>query len=317
MDSFIYSVNATMPIFLVMVLGWFLRRKNLLDDKFVQQGNKLVFNVALPVQLFNSVANTDFSVFADLKLLSYCILTAFGAFGVCWLIAILFVHPRASRGAFVQGASRGNVAILGLAYIQNMYDGQTGAMPLVVAVSVTIYNVVSVLLLSVYDSEAHNEDKKTFLKNALIGIWKNPLLRGIMLGLLASLLQIRLPVIVAKTFTSVASISTPLALIVLGAGFDFEQAKGKIRLTMGSAALKLIGLPAACMPIAIAMGFRGITLASVLIMSGAATAVSSYIMAKNMHNDEVLASSVVAVTTLGCAFTLTFWIFILKSMGLL
>ena len=80
MDSFIYSINATMPIFLVMVLGWFLYRKKLVNDQFVQQGNKLVFNVALPVQLFNSVASTDFSVFADVKLLSYCILTAFGAF---------------------------------------------------------------------------------------------------------------------------------------------------------------------------------------------------------------------------------------------
>ncbi|MCI6639983.1 MAG: AEC family transporter [Pygmaiobacter massiliensis] len=317
MDSFLYSVNSTIPIFGVMVLGWWLRRIGLIGDTFVQQGNKLVFQVALPVSLFCSVYTTDFSVFANAKLVTYCICACLGAFALCWLLAILFVSPASSRGSFVQAASRGNVAILGLPFIQSMYNGETGAMPLVMAISVTIYNVVSVLLLSFYDSEKNRSDAGTFLRQSLVGVAKNPLIRGLALGFIASLCHLQLPVLLDKTLTSVASLSTPLALVVLGAGFDFAKARGKLGLTLGCTFLKLIGLPAVCIPIAVALGFRGITLSSLLIMSGASCAVSSYIMAKNMHNDEVLASSAVAATTLASSFTLTFWIFLLRVLGLI
>lgn len=317
MDSFLYSLNATVPIFLVMVLGWFLKRRGLLNEEFDKVGNKLVFHVALPVSLFCSVSATDFSVFADVRLVSYCIGACLGAFFLSWLLAVVLVRPRASRGSFVQGASRGNVAILGMAFIQNMYDGQSGAMPLVLAVSVTIYNVASVLLLSFYDSEAEHTAQKGYLRSAVLGVAKNPLIRGIALGLLASAVGLQLPAVAGKTLSSVAALSTPLALVVLGSGFDFSQARKKLGLTLGSSFLKLVAVPALCLPVAIFLGFRGITLASLLIMSGASSAVSSYIMAKNMNNDAVLASSVVAVTTVGSSFTLTFWIFLLRLLGYL
>lgn len=317
MDSLIFSINCTMPIFLVMVLGWWLRHRKMLTDEFIEVGNKLVFNVALPVSMYQSVSKTDFSVFSDLKLVAYCITVGLGSFALCWVLGVLFVKERDSVGSFVQGASRGNIAILGIAFIQNMYNGESGAMPMIIAIIVTIYNVVSVILLSIYDKEAKADDRLAFLKKALTNIWRNPLIRGIAIGMIASALRVDLPAVADKTLTSIASLSTPLALVVLGAGFDFSQAKKKIGLTAAASFLKLIGLPMICMPIAVALGYRGITLASLLIMSGASTAVSSYIMAKNMHNDAVLASSVVAVTTFLSSFTLTFWIFLLRFFGYL
>lgn len=317
MDSFIYSVNATLPIFLVMVLGWALMRRKMLNDEFIRVGNRLMFNVALPLSLFRSVAGTDVAVFADVKLVTYCIVVTTASFGLCWLGGVLLVKNRASRGSFIQGAARGNIAILGLAFIQNMYDGEVGAMPLILAVSVMVQNVLSVVLLSVYSEDGGKKDKKALAKSIGMSIVQNPLIHGLVLGMLVSALRIELPSVVDKTFASVASLATPLALIVLGAGFDFSKAKQELGLTVGSSLFKLIVLPAVFMPVAIALGYRGIELASLLLMSGSSAAVSSYIMAKNMHNDEVLASSVVAVTTLGSSISLTFWIFLLRLLGYL
>lgn len=317
MDSFIYSVNATLPIFLVMVLGWYLMHRKMLNENFIQIGNKLMFNVALPISLYRSVASTDFSVFADGGLVAYCVIGTTWGFVFSWLVAVLFVKDQSCRGSFVQGSARGNIAILGFAFIQNMYDGQVGAMPLVLTISVTVQNLVSVIVLSFYNNESEHQSKKEMLHNTLIGIAKNPLLHGLLLGIISSGIGFTMPEILDKSLSTMADMATPLALIVLGAGFDFSKAKQRLGLTLGASAIKLLGLPAIMLPIAIFLGYRGITLASLLLMSGSSSAVTGYVMARSMHNDEMLASNVVAVTTLFASFTLTFWIFLLRTQGLI
>ena len=140
---------------------------------------------------------------------------------------------------------------------------------------------------------------------------------GIKAGLPFSLLHVQFPVIINKTLTSIAQTATPIALIVIGAGFEGRKAIKKIKPTVIATFIKLIGIAAVCLPIAVAMGYRNQELVAILIMVASPTTVSCYIMSENMDNDGVLASSIIVLTTLLSSITLTGWIYLLRSMGLI
>ena len=74
MSDFIYSLNATMPVFFVMILGWWLKRIHFLTDDFVSIADKLVFKVALPVLVFKDIAAADLSSDFDMKFVLFCFL---------------------------------------------------------------------------------------------------------------------------------------------------------------------------------------------------------------------------------------------------
>lgn len=146
---------------------------------------------------------------------------------------------------------------------------------------------------------------------------KNPIIIGIFLGLPFSIFGISIPTIPLKAVTSIAQTATPIALLVVGAGFEGAKAVKKIKLTSIATFIKLVLLPLVFFPFAIAFGFRGSELVAILVMLGSPTTVTCYIMAKNMGNDEVLSSSIVVMATLLSSVTLTGWIFVLKVMGLI
>jgi predicted permease len=153
--------------------------------------------------------------------------------------------------------------------------------------------------------------------NTLKGIVTNPILLGIVAGILWSLLKLPMPDILAKTVKNVAVLATPLGLMAMGASFDMSQAKGHIRPAVVATVIKLVLLAAIFLPIAVQLGFTEEKLVAILVMLGSATTVSCYIMAKNMGHDGTLTSSVVMLTTFFSAFTLTGWLYLLKTLGLI
>ncbi len=320
MDSFVYSLNATIPIFLVMIVGWVIKQLGVIDDHFVSKANKYVFHVALPVLLFKDISSADMTTKFDLKFVMYCMLVTITMFLVTWLLTELLMRDDTMKGSFVQASCRSSAAILGMAFIQNMYS-DTGMAPLMIVAAVPLFNIISVIVLTF---KAHPElqdetitdvpqlSKKENIKKAFINILKNPIIIGIFLGLPFSLLQVDFPVIIDKTLASIAQTATPIALIVIGAGFEGRKAIKKIVPTLISTFIKLIGLAAIFLPLAISMGFRNQELMAILIMLASPTTVSCYIMAKNMDNDDVLASSIIVLTTLLSSVTLTGWIFLLR-----
>lgn len=313
MSDFIYSLNATMPVFLVMILGWWLKKIHFLTDDFVSVADKLVFKVALPVLVFKDIADADLSSDFDLKFVLFCFFGTCIFFGLTWILAELFIKDKSMLGSFVQGSFRGSAAILGIAFAQNIY-GSSGMVPMMIVASIPLFNIFSVIVL-MRSANAGETDKKAVIKKTLKGIVTNPIIIGIFAGIPFALLKVEFPVILDKTITSVASLSTPLALITIGAGFSTESALEKWKPTLVASIIKLVVIPGIFLPAAIWMGFRNEELVALLILTGAPTTVSSYIMAKNMGNDGVLASGIVVMTTLLSSVTLTMIIFILKSFA--
>ncbi len=321
MDSFIYSINSTVPIFLVMIVGWAIKQLGVIDDHFANVANKYVFKVALPVLLFRDLSKADFYSQFDIRFVGYCAIVTIAMFGGVWIFTDLLMKDKTMRGSFIQCSCRSSAAILGMAFIQNMYS-ETGMAPLMIVAAVPLFNVISVIALTfkanpVDGVSIEDMPKKEGIKKAFFNILTNPIIIGIVIGLLASLVRLQLPAILDKTVNSIAQTATPIALICIGAGFEGRKAVKKIKPALAGTFIKLIGLAAIFIPIAVYMGFRNQELMAILIMLASPTTVTSYIMAKNMNNDEVLASSIIVLTTVLSSITLTGWIFILRSFGLI
>ena len=314
MENLIFSLNATIPVFLLMVLGLALRKIGWIDEVFASKMNKFVFRVPLPVLLFQDLATVDFYEMWDGRFVLFCFAVTFLGIVIAGLLSLLLKNRRI-QGEFIQASYRSSAALLGIAFIQNIY-GSAGIAPLMIIGSVPLYNIMAVAVLSFFSPERKKLDAGT-VKKTWKGIVTNPIIIGILIGMIWSLLRLPLPEIAAKTVSSIGATATPLGLMAMGASFDFRKALGQKGPALAASFLKLIGFCAVFLPIAAAMGFRQEKLVAILIMLGSATTVSCYVMAKNMGHEGTLTSSVVMLTTLGSAFTVTAWLYILKSLGLI
>ena len=279
MDSFIYSINSTVPIFLVMIVGWVIKQLGVIDDHFANVANKYVFKVALPVLLFRDLSKADFYSQFDIRFVGYCAIVTIAMFGGIWIFTDLLMKDKTMRGSFIQCSCRSSAAILGMAFIQNMYS-ETGMAPLMIVAAVPLFNVISVVALTfkanpVDGVSIEDMPKKDGIKKACLNIVTNPIIIGILVGLLASLVRLQLPAILDKTVNSIAQTATPIALICIGAGFEGRKAIKKIKPTLVGTFIKLIGLAAIFIPIAVYMGFRNQELMAILIMLASPTTVTS------------------------------------------
>lgn len=285
-----------------------------MDEAFASKINSFVFHVPLPVLVFKDLATVDFVKVWDTKFVIFCFVATLLSILLAAGISFLW-KDKSIQGEFVQASYRSSAAILGIAFIQNIY-GNAGMGPLMVVASVPLYNVAAVIILTLLGKERKKLDKALVIKTVK-GILTNPIIIGIVAGFVWSLLRIPMPSIMEKTVTNVANIATPLGLMAMGAAFDWEKAFAKLKPALTAVVMKLVGFVLIFLPIAIKMGFREEKLIALLVMLGSATTISCYVMAKNMGHEGTLTSSVIMLTTLFCAFTLTMWIFVLKTCGLL
>ena len=314
MDNLIFSLNATVPIFLMMLLGLLFRKIGWIDEVFASKMNKFVFLVPLPVLLFEDLATVDFAEVWDMKFVLFC----FGATLISIVIAaaVSFLwKDRSIQGEFIQASYRSSAALLGIAFIQNIY-GDAGMAPLMIIGSVPLYNVMAVVALSFFQPERKKLDRQVWI-NTLKGIITNPIILGIIAGLLWSALRLPIPSILEKTVSNIGAVATPMGLMAMGATFDIRKAFGKAKPAVAASVMKLVGFAALFLPLAVWLGFRREQLVAILIMLGSATTVSCYVMARNMGHEGVLTSSTVMLTTLFSAFTVTGWLYILRTLGLI
>lgn len=315
MEQLFFSLNATIPIFLVMVVGYILRQIKMVDEPFIKILNKFNYNITLPVLLFRDISQSDFYSVWDTKYVLFCFLVTLFCISAIWIIAGLCFKNKALLGEFVQASYRSSAAVLGVAFIQNIY-GNSGMAPLMIIGTVPLYNIAAVLVLSFTGPETKGLNKQA-LKKSLIGIATNPIILSIFLGMLVSACRISFPVIITKTISNIASLATPLALIALGAGFEGRKAIKLLKPTVITSSLKLVVLPLLFLPLAITFGFRNEMLVAILVMLGAPTTPSCYIMARNMGHDGTLTSGTVVATTFLSSVTLTIALFILKSLNVI
>lgn len=313
LDSFIFSLNTTLPVFIMILIGMLLKKVGIFSESFASMTDKYVFKAALPVLLFKDISEMSFRQDFDLKFVLFCAVTTLVMFLAVWGFAALFLKDKKSVGAFAQGSARGSAAILGVALTVNIF-GDSGLAPLMIFSAVPLFNVLSVVILTV---SADNDERRIDFRALMKNIITNPIIIGILIGLPFSFFEITLPEIAAKTVSNISATATPMALLSIGASFDFTSAKKKFLPAAASSFIKLFVLPGIFIPIAVILGFRGSALVAIFVMLGAPTTVTSYVMSKNMNNDYVLSSNIVMISTLASSVSMAFWVFLLRFMDLI
>ena len=313
MENLIFSLNATIPIFLMMLLGMLFRKLGWMDEVFAAKMNKFVFLVPLPVLLFEQLATVDFSEVWDIKFILFCFVVTAISITISTLISLLW-KDRSVKGEFIQATYRSSAALLGIAFIQNIY-GTAGMAPLMIIGSVPLYNIMAVVVLSFF-KPGNNSFDKVLVKKTLKGIVTNPIIIGIVAGFVWSALKLPMPLILHKTVSSIGATATPMGLMSMGATFEMKKATSKMKPTLVAVFMKLVGFCVVFLPMAALLGFRNEELIAILVMLGSATTVSCFVMARNMGHEGTLSSGVIMMTTLLSAFTLTMWLDVLRSFGL-
>ena len=304
MSNFFVALYAVLPMFIMLAIGFTVRKMKVIEEAHLPVLNKIVFNVFFPFLMFNNIYAFDLSADFNASLLLYAVVAVAVIYGLSVGFALIFEKSNKSRGALIQAIYRSNFVLMGLPIVGNIFGSGR-----LVTVIVPMYNILAVITLEVFRGESIKITK------ILKGIVTNPLIIGSVAGILFAVFGIKLPEIAESVISDMASAATPLALIVLGASFEFASIKRYKKNLIAVIFARLIIVPAISISVAIMIGFRGIDLVSLIGIFASPCAVSSYTMARQMDSDYELSAGTVVFTTMLSCFTLFGWIYFLKELN--
>lgn len=311
---FLDILTIVLPVFVVIALGYALKRGQLIDNAFLFQTNRLVYYVCLPLLLFHKIGTADFLAnFNGTLVLGSATVIAVG-FALSYGYACWRRYPPPAIGAFSQGSFRGNLAYVGLAIVFNAY-GETGLTRagILMGFLVPVLNFFAILALLLPQSGDGEQRGSSFWLKQLA---YNPLIVASFAGILWSFCKLPMPPLLDRSLNIATGMTLPLALIAIGGGFSLERLKGDLLRAGFATGIKLVWLPLLAAAILAGLGVTGIDLAIGVLFAGTPTATATYIMAHQMKGDAELAGSIVMMSTLASAFTYTVALFLLRSNGL-
>ncbi|HXV19373.1 MAG TPA: AEC family transporter [Desulfuromonadales bacterium] len=314
MPLFVDILTIVLPVFLVIVLGYLLKRLELIDATFLFQTNRLVYYICLPLLLFYKIGTADFFANFNGSLVIGSALAIAAGFLLSYGYAALRGYPPAARGAFCQGAFRGNLAYMGLAIVFNAY-GEAGftRAGILMGFLVPVLNLFAVLALLLPHRRNDGGQGAVFWMKQLVG---NPLIIASFAGIAWSYLQLPVPVILDRSLHIATGMTLPLALIAIGGSFSLEKLKGDLVRAAFATGFKLIWLPLIAAGLLILLGVGGQDLAIGVLFAGTPAATATYIMAHQLKGDAELAGSIVMMSTAFSVVTYTIALLMLRGFGL-
>ena len=302
-----------LPLFILILTGYFLARIKLLNTNFLKVGNEFCFKCLLPVLLFSNIYHSDFSTLFHPKLIAFLVLGLVGLLLALFLLIPFIVKENARRGVVIQALFRGNYLLFGVPVCQALYGTEGASLAAMSAAFVIpIFNFCCVVILAVFD-----HTKKFSLGNTIGKIVTNPLIIGSVLGILAVVFQVQIPEVIETPMTQIAGMATPLALIILGGDFKIKGALSNFKYVFLTTVGRLLCVPMIMLSIAVALGFEAAPLAVLIVVFASPIAVSSYVMAKNANADYELAAQLIVVTSLFAVVTVFLFIYVFRILGFL
>lgn len=319
MQSFIFAVNAVAPIIILVAIGYFLKCKGFMPSDFTKKANKIVFKVFLPVMLFLNTYKIENPKQMDFGYILFAVLGATVVFLISIPLVLLVTRDNGRRGALLQSTFRSNYALIGIPLAQSLF-GDEGAVvaTLLSAILIPVFNILAVISLSVFKKQT----EKISIKEIIIEIVKNPLILSIFVGVVFLIIReitgfdlLKIDAI-SKPLSHLSNMTTPMALLVLGAEFEFSASKALRREIIFGTVMRTVLVPFLALSVALLIGdFKGAHFASFIAAFGTPVAVSSVPMVQEMGGDSALAGQLVVWTTLVSALTVFLFSFALKQIG--
>ncbi len=294
LTAFEYTLGVTSPVFVIVFLGYLLKKRGQINSEFVNVASGLVFNICLPILIFIAMLQNQVDLSLQIPLALYCLFAAAFCFILFWWGSAYHVAP-ADRGVVVQGAFRSNLGIIGLALCGKAF-GQEGLVvgAVILAVVVPIFNV-----LSVYALNRSLATKQSFsLLKTVKDVIKNPLIIAILLGVAFTQAGIGLPKVMYDAGAYLAAMTLPLALICIGGTLSLRELTFNSRLSSMAVFAKLIVVPLIAVLPAYYLGFSSIELGCILLMFASPTATASFVMVRSLGGNYALASNIIVLSTL-------------------
>ena len=326
-DAIVFALSIVVPNLALMGLGFFMRRKGQLSKPFIDEASKLVFNYALPSLLFFSILGSDVDLSEQVDLLSAGLAATLTLFLGAELYAKRFIKRPEDKGVFVQGVFRSNMAIIGLSTVANAY-GKVGVSvgAVYMGVLTLVFNVLAVITLSRTPIDSDDEKTNARRENYVLMLTKRMLSNPLIISLIAAFtykaLSIQLsfppmPEMIAQTGELLAAISLPLALICAGATIDVRSMLTFSGLSMQASIGRIVIAPIVAIIMGLSFGLSGVHMGVLFLMVASPTAAASYVMAKAMGGNEVLAANILAFTTVVSLFGMAIGAAVLRTLGLM
>ncbi|ELA08139.1 auxin efflux carrier [Moraxella macacae 0408225] len=313
--AILFAINITAPNLLLMALGFLLQKKATIDADFVNIASKIVFNYCLPCLLFFSVLKSEIHFAEQLNLLIAGILVTFALFFMAELYAKFFVNDVRDKGVFVQGVFRSNMGIMGLAMVASAYGDKGLSIGAVYMGVVTIlYNILAVITLSRTDVSAKGFAQKA--RNMGKKMATNPLIIALIAAFAYKLLNLpELPEFITKTGKLLANIALPLALICAGASINARAMLSPSGVSMQASIGRVVIAPIAAVAAGLVFALNAVQFGVLFMMVASPAAAASYIMAKSMGGNDVLAANILAFTTVASVIGMGVGMAVLRTLG--
>lgn len=314
MDNLIFTINAVIPLFLMMALGYIFREKKLLQNNFMEVFNRFCFEFALPCSLFKTALSSNIRETFDINLAFAVIGGILVQVSLLLLLIPRFFKDRPKAGSLIQGAFRANSIIFGLALGRNLFgEAELAPITIMVTLSVPTFNFLAVLVLSLFSETNKNPSPLDLIKTVI----SNKLILVSILGIVMSYFQVTLPTIVMSPINDLAAASGPLAMMALGASFSFSRAKSNFIYNAVAVSLRLVVTPLIMVTAMCLIGYRGPALGGLFILFASPTATTTYVMANKMGCDSELAGEIVVFSTFFSVITIFTGVYLLRSLSMI
>ncbi|MCL1883279.1 MAG: AEC family transporter [Defluviitaleaceae bacterium] len=333
-----------------------MKRSGMISDKFVTQGNKIIFYFAIPTTIFNHIHRADLRAVFDIPFLIFNVGFLVSFFLIVWLLAYKFMKDKDSVASFVNSAYRSSLSVVGppllvlmfsVRYHPNIDPNILAKGILAVSILLIFSYATASVVFAVHDPKA----RKKGVLGVLVAIAKNPVVIGVVVGLVFNILGFRLTTVsntpsfnvygslvlnslgqyvfveyatfASNTVNAISGMVMPLAMICVGGNLAFHGFDTKFKYVIISASVKLFIMPIMAVATALFFNFIGVTdfsgsdLTIIMILNALPMAVGAYVMQAELGGDSYIGASVLMLTMTFSAFTLTLFIFLFRVLGFL
>ncbi|MCI1965029.1 MAG: AEC family transporter [Oscillospiraceae bacterium] len=317
MSNLIFSFNTVAPVFLLVAIGCLARKIHLVGKHFVDEASKLNFRTGLPALLFLGIYQTAGTDSFDWNFVGFMVGMSIVAAVILCLTIPRLVQDKRKASAVVHTAFKPNIIVLGFPLALMAFGREhIAAMSMLLPVLIPVNNIVAVLLLCALDPE-QEKNRTGSLKKSAVSIAKNPIILAAVAAILLREFQVALPAFLLKLLGSLSDMAMPFALITLGAQMTMKSILSDRRYMISATALRVLVTPLVVIPLAYFVGFRGYELSTAFLISASPSAVNCYMLAREMHSDEVLTGEVILSSTFCSMFILFIGIFLLKTFAVI
>ena len=297
-------------MFIIIFIGAFINRAGLITTEDAKKFNKVIFICCFPPLMFSNLYGKELGNAIDLKLIFFAVGTVLVMYALTVIFVLKIEKSQKTRGAMIQAIYRSNFVIMGIPVVQNVFGrGELAVTAMMVTIIVPLYNVMAVVTLEVF------RGSRPSFRDILKNLAKNPILIGAFCGIAAIITGLRLPQAIVTPIDMLAEAASPLALLLLGASFDFRSVGKEKRNLIICLTGRLLVFPAAGLIGGMLMGFTGVKLLTLVAIFASPSAVTSFTMAQQMDSDYELAGNCVIFSSAISCFTMFLWIFTLKCLG--